>query len=104
MYLFVFLNQAQGVPRRTQQETTNATFSPATVELLFTVLHGIPVAPFGTDRTQFQLGLDEKLILKDQERVGIEVASKLDCYLPLNFSVNKKKTTGSAIFSTKMRL
>ena len=75
MYLFVFLNQALGVPCKTQQETRSAAYSPATIELLLRVLHGVPAAPVGTDITQFKLGLDEKLLLQDLERTAIEVAS-----------------------------
>ena len=76
MYLFLFLNQARGVPCKTQQEKTNATYCAETVELLFRVLHCMPVAPVGTDNTQFTIGLDEKLLEQDQERICIEVAAR----------------------------
>ena len=54
----------------------NSTYSPETIELLFRVLHGMPVAPVGIDHTQIKLDLDEKLLEQDQERIGIEVASR----------------------------
>ena len=76
MHLFLFLNQALGVPCKTKQETKNSTYSPETIELLFRVLHVMPVAPVGIDHTQIKLGLDEKLLEQDQEHIDIEVAAR----------------------------
>ena len=45
-------------------------------QLLFRVLHGMPVAPVGIEHTQIKLALDEKLLEQDQERLGIEVAAR----------------------------
>ena len=73
---FWFFNQALGAPCKTQQVTKNSMYPPETIELLFRVLHGMPVAPVGIDHTQIKLALDEKLLQEDQERLGIEVAAR----------------------------
>ena len=64
------------MPCKSQQVTKNATYSQETVDLLFRVLHGMPVAPVGIEHTQIKLALDEKLLEQDQERLGIEVAAR----------------------------
>ena len=73
---FLFVNQVLGVSCKTQQVTKNSTYPPETIELLFRVLHGMPVAPVGIDHTQIKLALDDKLLEQDQERIGIEVAAR----------------------------
>ena len=73
----LFFHQALGVPCKSQQVTKYASYSKDTVDLLFRVLHGMPVAPVGIEHTHIKLALDEKLLQQDQERLGIEVAARL---------------------------
>ena len=99
------------MPCKSQQVTKYASYSKDTVDLLFRVLHGMPVAPVGIEHTHIKLALDEKLLQQDQERLGIEVAARLiliSTYLanllaPIKLSFTKKNS-GSAILSTKMQL
>ena len=73
----LFFHQALGVPCKSQQVTKYASYSKDTVDLLFRVLHGMPIAPVGIEHTHIKLALDEKLLQQDQERLGIEVAARL---------------------------